>query len=176
MARSDAGAAGSPVSTAEIAYIGLGSNLDQPEMQLQSAIQELAAVPQCRLLGQSRFYRSRPVGPSDQPDYVNAAVSLETGLTPLDLLDLLQDIENRHGRVRRERWGARTLDLDLLLFGNQIIDSARLTVPHPELANRDFVLQPLLDLRVDLQLPDGRRIADLRRQCPDNDLIPLSRI
>lgn len=161
------------MSTAEIAYIGLGSNLDQPLTQLQSAIRALAGEPKCRLLSQSCFYRSRAVGPGGQPDYVNAAVSLETSLTPLDLLDRLQEIENRHGRVRRERWGARTLDLDLLLFGNQTIDSARLSVPHRELANRDFVLQPLLDLKADLQLPDGRRIADLRRQCPDNGLTQL---
>ena len=174
MARVAGAVAGSPALTAEIAYIGLGSNLEQPLVQLQRAIHALDTERGCQLLGQSRFYRSRAVGPGDQPDYVNAAVCLETRLAPLDLLDRLQAIENQHGRVRRERWGARTLDLDLLLFGNQVIANARLRVPHPELSNRDFVLQPLLDLKADLKLPDGRRIVDLRRACPDNGLIPLT--
>ncbi|WP_097461960.1 2-amino-4-hydroxy-6-hydroxymethyldihydropteridine diphosphokinase [Mangrovitalea sediminis] len=159
--------------TSNVAYIGLGSNLDRPLDQLRKAIVSLSSLPQCRLLGQSRFYRSRAVGPADQPDYVNAAVRLETGLSPIALLDHLQHIENQQGRVRHIRWGARTLDLDMLLFGDCTMTTPRLTLPHPEMANRDFVLQPLLDLTPDLSLPDGRRISELRRQCPDNHLVPL---
>jgi 2-amino-4-hydroxy-6-hydroxymethyldihydropteridine diphosphokinase len=155
------------------AYIGLGSNLAEPLSQLATAITELAALPESRLLGQSPFYRSRPVGPQDQPDFVNGAVSLCTGLTAEELLDQLQAIEQSHGRERTRVWGPRTLDLDLLIFNSQVIDSPRLTVPHPQLPDRDFVLQPLLDLAPDLTLPDGRRIADLRAKCPDNDLQKL---
>lgn len=159
--------------TTVTAYIGLGSNLAEPLRQLASAITALAALPQTSLTGQSPFYRSRPVGPQDQPDFVNGAVSLCTRLSALELLDQLQAIEQAHGRERLQVWGPRTLDLDLLLFGNEIIDSPRLTLPHPELPNRDFVLQPLLDLNAGLVLPDGRAIVDLRAQCPDNALQPL---
>ena len=100
---------------------------------------------------------------------------METALVPETLLDALQQIEDSHGRRRERRWGARTLDLDILLFGDQVLASPRLTVPHPEMANRDFVLQPLLDLAPDLALPDGRQIADLRRLCADNDLVAIDR-
>ncbi|MBS3804729.1 MAG: 2-amino-4-hydroxy-6-hydroxymethyldihydropteridine diphosphokinase [Oleiphilaceae bacterium] len=153
-----------------IAYIGLGSNLAEPLNQLAKAITELAALPKTTLLGQSPFYRSTPVGPQDQPDFVNGAVSLRTGLTALELLDHLQAIEQRQGRERTRVWGPRTLDLDLLLFGRKVIESPRLIVPHTELPNRDFVLQPLLDLDAELTLPDGRKVANLRAQCPDNAL------
>ncbi|TBW49681.1 2-amino-4-hydroxy-6-hydroxymethyldihydropteridine diphosphokinase [Marinobacter halodurans] len=152
------------------AYIGLGSNLADPLSQLAGAVARLAALPRTQLVAQSPFYASRPVGPQDQPDFVNGAVHLRTGLRPLELLDALQAIEQAHDRVRLQRWGPRTLDLDLLLYGNQRIHNDRLTVPHIELANRDFVLQPLLDLTPELQLPDGQRIADLRRHCVDNGL------
>lgn len=159
--------------TSNVAYIGLGSNLETPLEQLRKAIASLSSLPESRLLGLSRFYRSRAVGPADQPDYVNAVARLETSLSPTALLDHLQHIENQQGRVRHIRWGARTLDLDILLFGDCTLATPRLTLPHPEVANRDFVLQPLLDLAPDLSLPDGRRISELRRQCPDNHLIPL---
>lgn len=156
--------------TRVMAYVGLGSNLADPLSQLASAVVELTRVPATILVAQSPFYRSRPVGPQDQPDFINGAVCLQTGLNAHQLLDELQAIEQRHQRRRDQRWGPRTLDLDLLLFGNQRIDDARLTVPHRELPNRDFVLQPLLDLEPSLELPDGRTLADLRRVCPDNQL------
>ncbi|WP_111497973.1 2-amino-4-hydroxy-6-hydroxymethyldihydropteridine diphosphokinase [Marinobacter bohaiensis] len=152
------------------AYIGLGSNLADPLSQLAGAITRLAALPYTQLVAQSPFYASRPVGPQDQPDFVNGAVLLRTALGPLDLLDALQHIERAHQRERIQRWGPRTLDLDLLLYGNHHIDDDRLTVPHVELANRDFVLQPLLDLTPTLILPDGRPVSELRQSCPDNAL------
>ncbi|NWO08021.1 MAG: 2-amino-4-hydroxy-6-hydroxymethyldihydropteridine diphosphokinase [Alteromonadaceae bacterium] len=155
------------------AYIGLGSNLEQPADQLARAVTALAALPATTLVAQSPFYASRPVGPQDQPDFVNGAALLTTELDAHSLLNHLQAIEQAHGRERLRHWGPRTLDLDLLVFGNQSIQDSRLTVPHPELANRDFALQPLLDLTPDLLLPDGRAVRDLRRQCPDNNLRKL---
>lgn len=152
------------------AFIGLGSNLRNPTAQLARAITELASLPDTTLVAQSPFYASTPVGPQDQPDFVNGAVWLSTGLAPHALLDQLQAIEQAHGRERLRHWGPRTLDLDLLVFGNQTLDGERLTVPHPELCNRDFVLQPLLDLNPDLTLPEGTAIATLRAQCPNNRL------
>ncbi|WP_417568444.1 2-amino-4-hydroxy-6-hydroxymethyldihydropteridine diphosphokinase [Marinobacter sp.] len=155
------------------AFIGLGSNLKEPAAQLARAVSELAVLPGTTLVAQSAFYASRPVGPQDQPDFVNGAVWLKTSLEPHQLLDQLQLIEQAHGRERLRRWGPRTLDLDLLLLGDQILDDERLTVPHRELPNRDFALQPLLDLKPDLALPDGTPVAALRRQCPDNRLRKL---
>ncbi len=155
------------------AYVGLGSNLQDPTAQLARAVMELARLPETTLQAQSPFYASRPVGPQDQPDFVNGAVALSTKLPALQLLDHLQAIEQAHGRERKQHWGPRTLDLDLLLYGQEAITHERLTVPHPELPNRDFVLQPLLDLAPELALPDGRRIDQLRTQCPDNHLRKL---
>jgi 2-amino-4-hydroxy-6-hydroxymethyldihydropteridine diphosphokinase len=155
------------------AFVGLGSNLAEPSVQLAQAVIGLAAMPDTELVAQSPFYCSRPVGPQDQPDFVNGAVWLRTALTPLALLDQLQAIEQAHGRERLQHWGPRTLDLDLLIYGNQTINETRLTVPHPELPNRDFVLQPLLDLDSALALPDGTAVADLRSECPDNHLRKL---
>lgn len=155
------------------AFIGLGSNLEDPAAQLARAVTALATLPDTEFVAQSPFYASRPVGPQDQPDFVNGAVWLRTSLTPHALLDHLQSIEQRHGRERLRRWGPRTLDLDLLVFGDQTIADDRLTVPHKELPNRDFVLQPLLDLTPDLTLPDGRTIKALREHCPDNQLRKL---
>ncbi|MGO1749439.1 MAG: 2-amino-4-hydroxy-6-hydroxymethyldihydropteridine diphosphokinase [Marinobacter sp.] len=152
------------------AFIGLGSNLQEPTTQLARAVAELAALPNTTFIAQSPFYASRPVGPQDQPDFVNGAVWLRTELAPHTLLDQLQAIEQAHGRERLKHWGPRTLDLDLLLFGGQALNDDRLTVPHRELPNRDFVLQPLLDLKPDLTLPEGTAIATLRAQCPDNQL------
>lgn len=152
------------------AFIGLGSNLQEPAAQLARAVAELAALPDTTLIAQSPFYASRPVGPQDQPDFVNGAVWLSTKLAPHTLLNQLQAIEQAHGRERLRHWGPRTLDLDLLVFGNQSLNDDRLTVPHRELPNRDFALQPLLDLKPDLTLPEGTAIATLRAQCPDNRL------
>ncbi|HDZ37617.1 MAG TPA: 2-amino-4-hydroxy-6-hydroxymethyldihydropteridine diphosphokinase [Marinobacter sp.] len=155
------------------AFIGLGSNLQEPAAQLARAVAELAALPDTTLIAQSPFYASSPVGPQDQPDFVNGAVWLSTGLDAHALLDQLQAIEKAHGRERLRHWGPRTLDLDLLVFGSQMLNDDRLTVPHRELPNRDFVLQPLLDLKPDLTLPTGTTVNALRAQCPDNRLRQL---
>lgn len=159
--------------TAMDAFIGLGSNLAEPSVQLAQAVVGLAALPDTELVAQSPFYCSRPAGPQDQPDFINGAVWLRTLLPPLALLDHLQEIERAHGRERGRHWGPRTLDLDLLIYGDETLSGPRLTVPHPQLPNRDFVLQPLLDLNPALVLPDGTGIADLRRRCPDNQLRKL---
>lgn len=148
------------------AYIGLGSNLEQPLIQLQRAVRALSHLPQSRLCAVSRVYRSAPVGPAGQPDYLNAAAHIETTLEALALLDALQAIEQDQGRRRPVRWGPRTLDLDLLLYGEQRIDHPRLIVPHPHLRERNFVLLPLADLdRGELLLPDGEDLATLVAQC-----------
>ncbi|TVP55188.1 MAG: 2-amino-4-hydroxy-6-hydroxymethyldihydropteridine diphosphokinase [Halomonadaceae bacterium] len=158
------------------AYIGLGSNQGDPLLQLQDALRALAQLPQSQLIAASPVYRSRPQGPQDQPDFLNMAAALDTGLEPLDLLDQLQHIEQVQGRQRLRHWGPRTLDLDLILLDRQVIDLPRLQVPHPQLSQRDFVLQPLLDLDPSLTLPDGTALADLRQRCPDFGLTVLSQL
>ena len=139
------------------AYIGLGSNLEGPRDQLAAAVAELHQIPQTQVTGLSQFYQSKAVGP-EQPDYINAVAHIETQLEPLALLDALQAIEQAHHRVRKEHWGPRTLDLDLLLFEHQLINHPRLTVPHPFLTQRNFVLLPLADIDAGLQLPNGESI------------------
>lgn len=153
-----------------IAYIGLGSNLEQPATHIQRALHELSQLPQCELRGVSNTYRSIAVGPGEQPDYVNAAASLNTELSPIALLDAIQGIEQLHGRVRDIRWGPRTLDLDLLLFDTLSMDSERLLLPHPRAHLRDFVLRPLLDIDATLCFPDGRRVVDYLESADDNGL------
>lgn len=146
------------------AYIALGSNLDTPIDQLHRALQAIKALPQTTLLAVSSFYQSKPLGPQDQPDYVNAVTKIETALAPLVLLDELQRIENEQGRVRLRRWGERTLDLDILLYGNEIIQNERLTVPHYDMNNREFVIVPLAEIAPDLVLPNGTKLAELAIQ------------
>lgn len=143
------------------ACIGLGANLGDPVTTLQSAVASLQDLPDTRVIALSGFYRSAPLGPAGQPDYVNAVARLATRLTPHDLLDALHAIENRHGRIREMRWGARTLDLDLLLYDKDEIHTTSLIVPHIELKNRNFVVIPLLEVCPDLILPDGTILADL---------------
>lgn len=147
-------------------FIGLGSNLENPVAQLEQAFVELAVLPQTRLRARSRLYSSRALGPV-QPDYVNAVAELETDLAPLALLDQLQALEQAHRRVRLEHWGPRTLDLDILLFGDRLIDEPRLKVPHYHMHARAFVLYPLAELApADLRLADGRLLKDLLAACP----------
>ena len=145
------------------ACIGLGSNLADPVAQVRQAFAALARLPDTRLVGRSSLWRSAPMGPADQPDYVNAVAMLETGLAPLDLLDALQAIEQEQGRVRDGmRWGPRTLDLDLLLYGETIMNDTRLTIPHPGLCERDFVLVPLLEVAgPEWPVPGHGRLGEL---------------
>lgn len=154
-------------------YIGLGSNLDGPRGHVERALDELARLPQSRLLARSPLYRSAPVGPP-QPDYINAVAQLETALPPLELLDELQRLERAHRRVRREHWGPRTLDLDLLLYGRQHIDDPRLQVPHPEMPRRAFVLYPLADIAPELTLPSNTPLESLLARCPFEGLERLT--
>lgn len=157
-----------------VAYIGLGSNLDDPPEQLSRAVSALCQLPQTRVLGQSSFYQSKPLGDGQQPDYVNAAVMLETALTPAELLEYLLAIEKSQGRIRgTERWQARTLDLDLLLYGERQIRMENLVVPHPEIANRNFVLQPLAELTPDLRVPGLGRVDDLLAEIGLADIVKL---
>ncbi len=154
-------------------FIALGSNLDQPAQQLQQALAALAALPASTLRGCSPFYRSRAVGPGDQPDYLNAACELTTTLEPLALLDALQAIEQAQGRKREQHWGPRTLDLDLLLYGDATLDLPRLQVPHPRMFERDWVLRPLADLDPTLRFPDGTTLRSRLDSCPVRTLIQL---
>ena len=155
-----------------LAYIGLGSNLEDPLAQVMRALDELAEIPETQLLARSSIYSSLPIGP-EQPDYINAAALLDTQLAPLALLDALQAIEQAHQRVRIQHWGPRTLDLDLLLYSDEVIDLERLKVPHPYLTQRSFVLYPLADITPDLHLPDGTPLADLLSRCPADGLVRL---
>lgn len=135
-------------------FIGLGSNIDQPLGHVGDALLQLASLPSTRLVAGSSFYASKPVGPRNQPDYINAVAELDTALAPLVLLAHLQRIEHRHGRVRIQRWGRRTLDLDVLLFGKRIINHPRLRVPHPCMHLRTFVLAPLSELDPEVLVPE----------------------
>ena len=139
-----------------VVYIAIGSNLASPLEQVNAAIEALGAIPESRLLAVSSFYRTPPLGPQDQPDYLNAAVALDTDLSPEALLDHTQRIELQQGRVRKaERWGPRTLDLDIMLFGDAVIDTEKLTVPHYDMYNRGFMLWPLYEIAPNLCFPDG---------------------
>ena len=140
-----------------VTYIGLGSNLGDSRQILLEAVQKLATLGTVKT---SRLYQSPPMGPQDQPNYLNAVVQLETDLAPLVLLDELQRFEQESGRVRLRRWGERTLDLDLLVYGQEHIQNERLTVPHVGLFERDFVVIPLLDLDANIQIK-AQRLKDL---------------
>ena len=145
----------------ERVYIGIGANLGTPARTVEAAIAAVEDLPGTRGHRRSRLYRSAPVGVEDQPDYVNAAMSFDTELTPGELLTRLHGIEADFGRERTIRWGPRTLDLDLLLHGDQIIDSPDLCVPHPRIQERGFVLAPLADLNPSLLHPVLRETVDV---------------
>ncbi|MFC1578892.1 2-amino-4-hydroxy-6-hydroxymethyldihydropteridine diphosphokinase [Pseudomonadota bacterium] len=154
------------------AYIGLGSNLLEPLRQLRRAVQAIAALPQSQLGRVSTAYRSRAVGPGEQPDYLNAVLQLDTALAAPQLLAAMQTIERAQGRVRTVRWGPRSLDLDILLYGNTHMDSPALSIPHPAMRQRNFVLYPLAAISgPQLRLPDGEDLATLLARCPRGDLV-----
>ncbi|MCF4008273.1 2-amino-4-hydroxy-6-hydroxymethyldihydropteridine diphosphokinase [Rheinheimera sp. UJ63] len=162
------------IKQTELCYIGLGANLTEPVAQLQRAVAALAQLPACQLLHVSRFYSSKPMGPQDQPDYVNAVAALNTELSAQQLLQALQQIEREQGRQRKaERWGPRTLDLDILLFGQQQIATPSLTVPHYGMTKREFVLYPLAEIAPNLVLPDGTALSQWLSAVPLNGLQPL---
>jgi len=158
-----------------IAYVGIGSNLNDPSGQVRSAIATIDTTPGLHLQASSSLYSSPPMGPPDQPHYINAVVEVRTALSSLELLDKLQQIERIHGRVRDGvRWGPRTLDLDLLLFGEEQVQGDDLQLPHPGMKERDFVMLPLIEIAPDLILPCGipaRTVA--QRLMPGSNAVRL---
>ncbi|NOT83188.1 MAG: 2-amino-4-hydroxy-6-hydroxymethyldihydropteridine diphosphokinase [Methylococcaceae bacterium] len=165
----------SALPSSVLAYIGLGSNLHHPDLQIQQArvaiANRLAGVIEIAF---SSLYTSPPMGPQDQPHYINAVMAIRTTLQPLDLLHQLQQIENIQGRIRQaQRWVARTLDLDLLLYGEQQIHLPELTVPHIGIGDRAFVLYPLQEIAPDLTIPNLGKLTDLIKHCPLNGLVRI---
>ena len=156
---------------ATLVYVGVGSNLGNPIEQVSMAIRTMVQSEHINSLKSSSLYRSSPMGGMKQPDYINAVVSFHTDLAALDLLDLLQQLEKNQGRQRTEvRWSARTLDLDLLLYGKQEITLERLTLPHPGIYDRNFVIKPLAELDPELRLPDNTHISYLLAETSEEGL------
>ncbi|MGH8259965.1 MAG: 2-amino-4-hydroxy-6-hydroxymethyldihydropteridine diphosphokinase, partial [Steroidobacteraceae bacterium] len=156
------------------AYIGLGSNLDDPRAQIQRAMGRIASIPGVWLALRSSLYGSRPLGPADQPDFVNAAAGVLTQRPPLELLRELRALERAAGRPAvRERWGPRVLDLDLLVYGRDRSSDPDLILPHPGIVARNFVLYPLADIAPDLDVPGHGRVADLKRRVAADSIWPL---
>ncbi len=136
-----------------LAYIGLGSNLNNPKQQIKDALIALNSNIDTKVVALSGLYQSAPVDGSNQPDYINAVCQVNTHLTALELLYVCQDIETQQHRVREKKWGARTIDLDIILYGVQVVASKQLVIPHPEMMNRAFVLVPLAEIEPDLKVP-----------------------
>lgn len=153
------------------AYIALGSNLAEPLKQVTVAVEAINALGS--VITVSPWYQTTAIGPGEQPDYVNGVLLLETALTPLALLDALQQIEQQQGRVRDIRWGARTLDLDILLFEDLTIHNERLDIPHPRMTERGFVMYPLADIAAELILPNGERVLDVKNRLSQQGLEKL---
>ena len=155
------------------AYIALGSNLDNPLKQIQQALEALQQLPKSAQLLCAPWYQSKAIGPGEQADYINTVARLETQLSTLELLRALQAIEDQQGRQREVRWGARTLDLDLLLFNSECHNHPELVLPHPEMHHRNFVLVPLHDLEPELAFPDGSKLVDKLKSCDHSDLVKI---
>lgn len=144
--------------------IGLGSNLDSPSLQIQRACASLQLVPNTRWIAISEFVFSKPQGPQDQPDFVNAVCVLETQLTPVELLHALQAIEQSQGRVKQRHWGERLIDLDILLYGDQQLVQPDLVIPHPQITQRDFVILPLAQVWPDALIPGQGKVTDVLKR------------
>ncbi|WP_292363593.1 2-amino-4-hydroxy-6-hydroxymethyldihydropteridine diphosphokinase [Methylophaga sp. UBA1464] len=153
-----------------LVYIGLGSNLENPLQQIKTAINDLQAIAEITIVSVSSLYQSPPMGPADQPVYINAVLALKTILNPHQLLDVLQSVEQLHGRERKRHWGERTLDLDILLYGDQILDDERLKIPHPGMHERAFVLYPLAEIAPDVEIPGIGNLQEILPLCPQGDL------
>jgi 2-amino-4-hydroxy-6-hydroxymethyldihydropteridine diphosphokinase len=158
------------VASNHLAYIGLGSNMADPGAQVRRARDELVRLPSSRLLAFSSLYRTAPVGRLDQPDFINAVALIETGLTPHELLKALLEIEHHHGRVREHRNGPRTLDLDILMYDDLQCSDRRLTLPHPRMHQRAFVLHPLFEIAPDCRIAGYGDAAELLRACTGQQL------
>ncbi|NNJ98130.1 MAG: 2-amino-4-hydroxy-6-hydroxymethyldihydropteridine diphosphokinase [Gammaproteobacteria bacterium] len=157
-----------------VVFIGLGSNLDDPRRQIRMAMQALECIPGSRIVADSGLYLSKPLVPASgaiaQADYLNAVVKIETQLGPHELLDHLQQIEQAQGRERKQRWGPRTIDLDILLFDDRYIKDERLTLPHPGISQRSFVLYPLHNVAATLDIPGHGMLEELITNCPRDGL------
>lgn len=152
-------------------YIGLGSNLESPIKQINKALTALNELPKSQLIVHSSLYLSKPMGPKDQNDFINAVANLSTQLAPIELLDCLQQIELEQGReLCEENWGPRTLDLDILLYANQVINHPRLRIPHYGMKEREFVLIPLNEIAPELKLPDNSRVSLYANQINTNGI------
>ena len=154
----------------ETVYIGLGSNLDNPEKQIKKAMAALKTLPDSHYIMDSGLFASRPMGPQDQPDFINAVAAIETQLEPLCLLEHLQAIEISLGKVVKHHWGPRVIDLDILLFGERTIATDKLQVPHPGIKEREFVLLPLQKLCAELIIPGHGKLQTLVEHCPQRGL------
>ncbi|VAW50188.1 2-amino-4-hydroxy-6-hydroxymethyldihydropteridinepyrophosphokinase [hydrothermal vent metagenome] len=162
-----------------IVYIGLGSNIKQPKLQIKNAMEALQKLPDTTVVADSGYFESKPMGPKDQPDYVNAVVKIETIINAIDLLEQCQLIETQQGRVKLHRWGERTIDLDILLYANEKIQTDMLTVPHPGISQRDFVYMPLLKINPDIEIPGigllsnfvGTEKSEIEKSAVDKSLI-----
>ncbi len=157
----------------EIAYISVGSNLNNPFQQVKSAIDKLKIADNICIKAISGCYLSDPVGPKNQSKYVNSVIKISTRLSPNQLLKKLHEIEDVHGRIRNVRWGPRTLDLDILLYGSRNVNTKTLTIPHPEMKIRNFVLTPLADIEPDLVLPDGSILSSLLENSQLKEVVPI---
>lgn len=146
-----------------IVYIGLGSNLDDPYLQIKTAIEALEILSGVEVIENSGYFKSKPMGPEDQPDYVNAVVEIVTTLTAKDLLAQCQLIEKQQGRVKTRHWGERSIDLDVLLYADQQLEMEELTIPHPGICKRDFVYMPLLKIDQSISIPGKGLLADIIR-------------
>ena len=155
------------------AFVALGSNLDDPAAQIRSALRALAALPGTRLVRQSSLYRNPPEGGRDQPPYVNAVAQIETRASPRELLDRLLEIERSHGRVRESPNASRTLDLDVALYGNRVVNEPGLAIPHPRMTVRPFVMLPLAEITPDAVVPGKGRVADLAAKLDASGLVKL---
>ncbi len=157
-----------------VAYIGFGSNLQNPKLQIEKAFVELQELDSTRLLVTSSLYKTKPMGPTDQPDFINAVAKILTSLSPKELLTELQEIEARHRRQRgTQRWGPRTLDLDILLYGNLQMDTKQLRIPHYGIAEREFVLIPLQEIEADLIIPGKGILSELIEQLPQYEMMKI---
>ena len=156
-----------------LVYIGLGSNLKGPKEQIEKALRALSEAKETTLLSVSSFYQSKPLLDIPGPNYLNAVCKIETDLSALDLLNSCQEIEDNQRRVRRVKWGSRTIDLDILLYGDQILATKRLTIPHQEMINRAFVLLPLFEIEPGLKLPLLGPLKDLLERIEPSDVEKL---
>jgi 2-amino-4-hydroxy-6-hydroxymethyldihydropteridine diphosphokinase len=156
-----------------LAYIGLGSNLDHPKQQIKTAVMALHNAKDVEVVNLSSLYQSPPIDNSNQPDYINAIAQVNTHLTPLELLHVCQTIEADQHRERVQKWGARTIDLDIIIYGVQVVASKQLVIPHPEMMNRAFVLIPLAEIEQDLKVPVLGPIQDLIKELGEYQLTKL---